>query len=57
MGFERSHFPEAEIYYRRAISIPIYPSISEDEQSFVIDVIKSDTSKKFEMNKGFQNLF
>ena len=57
MGFERSHFPEAEIYYQRAISIPMYPNISEDEQSFVIDLIKSDTSKKFEMPKGFQNLF
>ena len=57
MGFERSHFPEAEIYYQRAISIPMYPNISEDEQSFVIDVIKSDTSKKFEMPKGFQDLF
>ena len=57
MGFERSNFPEAEIYYQRAISIPMYPNISEDEQSFVIDVIKSDKSKKFEMPKGFQDLF
>ncbi len=57
MGFERSNFPEAEIYYQRAISIPMYPNISEDEQSFVIDVIKSDNSKKFKMPEGFQDLF
>jgi UDP-4-amino-4,6-dideoxy-N-acetyl-beta-L-altrosamine transaminase len=57
MGFERSHFPKAEIYYQRAVSIPMYPNLSEDEQSFVIDVIKSDQSRKFEMPKGFQNRF
>ena len=56
MGFERSHFPEAETYYQRAVSIPMYPNLNEDEQSFVIDVIKSDHSKQFQMPKGFQDL-
>lgn len=34
-GYSVADFPEAERYYREAISISIYPDLSVDEQSFV----------------------
>ena len=57
MGFDTSHFPEAEKYYQCAISIPMYPSMTESEQAFVIDVIKSDSAKVFQVSQGYQDLF
>ena len=57
MGFEKNLFPNAEKYYETAISIPIYPNITDHEQSFVIDVIKSDTTVSFREQYGFQDLF
>jgi|TARA_B100001093_G_scaffold520214_1_gene613689 UDP-4-amino-4,6-dideoxy-N-acetyl-beta-L-altrosamine transaminase len=33
-------YPESEKYYSSAISIPLYPSMSENDQDEVIDVIK-----------------
>ena len=33
-------YPESEKYYSSAISIPLYPSMSESYQDEVIDVIK-----------------
>lgn len=57
MGFNPESFPEAEKYYQRAISIPIYPNLNEEQQNFVIDVIKSDTVKIFNNESGYQDLF
>lgn len=41
MGFEFGQFPEAERYYKEAISLPIYPTMSEQQQSEVIHVMES----------------
>lgn len=40
MGFEPGHCPSAEAYYRRIISLPMFPELSDDEQNRVIDVLK-----------------
>ena len=39
MGFKIGDFPEAENYYREAISIPIYHGLKNDEQDSVIQAI------------------
>lgn len=39
LGFKWGDFPNSEEYYRSAISIPIYPALSMDDQNFVIDVL------------------
>jgi UDP-4-amino-4,6-dideoxy-N-acetyl-beta-L-altrosamine transaminase len=40
MGFKIGDFPRAEQYYREAISIPMYPGLTESEQNYVADVLK-----------------
>jgi len=39
MGFKLGDFPEAEKYYREAISIPIFPGLKNDQQDTVIRAI------------------
>lgn len=41
MGFNRKEFPEAETYYAEAISLPIYPTLSEAQQTEVVSRMKS----------------
>lgn len=41
MGFNRSDFPEAESYYAEAISLPIYPGLTESQQKSVIERLKT----------------
>jgi dTDP-4-amino-4,6-dideoxygalactose transaminase len=36
LGFGQGHCPNAEAYYAEAISLPMYPDLSEQEQSQVI---------------------
>lgn len=40
LGFKRGDFPEAESYYRRVVSLPIYYSLADTEQEYVIDKLK-----------------
>lgn len=40
MGFISGDFPEAERYYAEAISLPMYPTLSEDQQDQVIAALK-----------------
>lgn len=40
MGFKHGDFPEAECYYREAISIPMHPSLTEAEQDFVVNTLR-----------------
>ena len=40
MGFKNKSFPESENYSKSAISIPIYPKLSQKDQSRVIFLIK-----------------
>ena len=36
MGFKEGYCPEAELYHKEALSIPMYPTLTEVEQSKVI---------------------
>ena len=40
MGFSRGDYPAAEKYYSEAISIPLYPSLSFEEQDYVVSCLK-----------------
>jgi dTDP-4-amino-4,6-dideoxygalactose transaminase len=37
---QRGQFPIAERYYQQCLSLPIYPTLTDAEQKFVIDSIK-----------------
>ena len=39
MGFKWGDFPNAEAYYRSAISIPMFPSLSDKQQSKIINCL------------------
>ncbi|VXC13350.1 Pyridoxal-5'-phosphate-dependent protein [Flavobacterium sp. 9AF] len=39
LGNKEGDHPEAENYYRNCISLPMYPTLSDEEQNFVIDTI------------------
>ena len=41
LGFAWGDFPNSEDYYRKAISLPIFPILSVDEQRYVIKTIKA----------------
>lgn len=41
LGFKRGDYPSAENYYQRAISLPIYPRLTNNEQNHVIETLKS----------------
>jgi len=39
-GWKEGDFPNAEEYYRNCISLPVYPTFSNDQQEYVIEKIK-----------------
>lgn len=39
LGFEAGHCPEAEQYYAEAISLPMYPALTEAQQDSVIEAL------------------
>ena len=39
LGWKEGDMPESENYYKHCISLPMYPTLTEEEQQFVIDVI------------------
>jgi UDP-4-amino-4,6-dideoxy-N-acetyl-beta-L-altrosamine transaminase len=41
LGFKDGDFPEAEKYYAEALSLPVYPDLSENDQTKVVDVLSS----------------
>lgn len=41
LGFSHGDFPAAEVYYRRAISIPLYSTLTNAEQDQVVASLKS----------------
>lgn len=41
MGFEAGYCPEAELYYREAISLPMFPSLSDVAQDTVISTLRN----------------
>lgn len=40
MGFQSGDFPEAEKYYREAISLPMFPTLGLDEQNRVVSALE-----------------
>ena len=46
MGFKIGDFPESEKYYSEAISLPMFPNLTEDDQNRVVDVLASIVAKK-----------
>ncbi len=38
-GWKKGDFPEAEKYYSQALSLPMYPTLTDEEQDFVIEKI------------------
>lgn len=40
LGWRKGDFPIAEQYYERCLSLPIYPSLTNEEQDYVISKIK-----------------
>lgn len=40
LGFNEGDFPEAELYYREAITLPLYFGLSDGEQDRVIEAIR-----------------
>lgn len=40
LGFKRGDFPNAERYYDRALSIPLYPAMTEAQQDKVVSVVR-----------------
>lgn len=48
-GYDPGDFPEAERYYKEAISLPIYPGLTEVQQNEVINCLMSPS--------GYQNIF
>ncbi len=39
MGWQENDYPIAENYYNKALSLPMFPTLTEEEQSFVIETI------------------
>lgn len=39
LGFKTGDFPNAEAYYRKAISLPVFQDMSDDQQDEVIEVL------------------
>lgn len=39
MGFQRGQFPHAESYYQTAISLPMYPGLTEQNQNQVVQAL------------------
>lgn len=48
-NFNIKNFPESESYYKEAISIPIYPGLTKDQQKMIFNIIQNP--------QGYQNLF
>jgi len=40
MGFQAGDFPEAERYYTEAISLPMYPALTDKNQDYVVRALK-----------------
>jgi dTDP-4-amino-4,6-dideoxygalactose transaminase len=45
LGFRGGDFPRAEEYYAQAISLPIYQTLSSEQQYQVVDTLRSVISK------------
>ena len=46
MGFRYGDFPVSEQYYKEAISLPMYPGLSQSDQDTVVQVLTSSLASK-----------
>jgi UDP-4-amino-4,6-dideoxy-N-acetyl-beta-L-altrosamine transaminase len=46
MGFKTGHCKQAELYYQQAISLPIYPGLTEEQQDIVVQKLESFLSRQ-----------
>jgi UDP-4-amino-4,6-dideoxy-N-acetyl-beta-L-altrosamine transaminase len=47
-GWKEGDMPDAEVYYKHCISLPMYPTLTNDEQSFVIKKVLQYLNKNIE---------
>jgi UDP-4-amino-4,6-dideoxy-N-acetyl-beta-L-altrosamine transaminase len=40
MGWQAGDFPQAEAYYARCLSLPLYPTLTDEEQAYVIACVQ-----------------
>ena len=40
LGFKKGDFPQAEDYYRQVITLPLFPSLTDNEVQFIIHTVK-----------------
>jgi dTDP-4-amino-4,6-dideoxygalactose transaminase len=40
-GWKEGDLPFAEKYYKHCISLPMFPTLSEEEQDYVINTVKA----------------
>lgn len=45
LGFKRNYCPVAEVFFRRSLSLPIYPTLTEEELEFVCSSIAEVCNK------------
>ena len=41
LGFKKGDLPEAELYYAQAISLPMYPDLTEEQQAYIAQTLGS----------------
>jgi dTDP-4-amino-4,6-dideoxygalactose transaminase len=46
LGWKEGDFPFAENYYRHCLSLPMFPTLTDGEQEYVIDQVKNYYSGK-----------
>ena len=51
-GFRRGEFPHAEDYYRRALTIPLYPTLSDAQVTWVIDTVNNVVERVAAVGSG-----
>ena len=39
-GFKMGDFPQAEQYYKEAISLPLYPDLTEEQQDYIVETLE-----------------
>ena len=39
-SFQTGDFPQAEQYYREAISLPLYPDLTEEQQDYIVETLE-----------------
>ena len=41
MGFKHGYCPESESYFKEAVSIPMFPELTLDEQTRIAEILKN----------------